>query len=294
MYLSYSGYKTYTACPCHYWHKYIDKTRLDLPDNRVNTLFGTVVGSLFEYFYNEKIWAEKGVEQKLRNRVQTAYLRAIAKETRSGSIKWKPEDEKANYASPEELLEDVRATIPRGLLIIRQHRLLGQSAAAEVKLDQEVQGHTIAGRSDFLMRRISPHHDLILLDGKGSKYRDKYIDSRQLRWYAMLHRLKEKHAPDRLGFVYWRSEPEKSVDWLECSSNELDSLYESVLETIAEIEKGTAQITANPDSRPEVFPARPGEQCRFCPYLTLCPTGQKFQSLKAPKHGGTGVEDVGF
>jgi PD-(D/E)XK nuclease superfamily protein len=163
-----------------------------------------------------------------------------------------------------------------------------------VKLDQTVAGHMIEGRCDFLMRRIGPHHDLVLLDGKGTKWRDKFIDRRQLKWYAMLHRLKEKYAPDRLGFVYWRCEPEDSVDWVEASSNELDELQASVLTSIEEIERAKAQFEKDPSSQPEFFPARPGAPCHFCEYLPLCPAGQKYESLEAPKHGGSGVEDVGF
>ena len=294
MYLSYSGYKTHWACPKSYWYGYISKPKLDVLENRVNSLYGTIVGTLFEQFYNERIWNTKGVEQQLLDRIPVAYEKALAKETRDGVIQWKAQDEKANYASPEELFTDVRETIPRGIRIIRHHRLLGMNATAEVKLDQWVQGHKIAGRCDVLMRRIGPHHDLILLDGKGSKHRDKYVDSRQLKWYAMLHRLMHKHPPDRLGFVFWRFEPEKAIDWVSCSLNELDELQAAVLTTIGDIEKGQAMTVSDLSSLPQAFPAHPGDACRFCAYLQLCNEGQKFASLKPPTHTGTGVEDVGF
>lgn len=294
MYISYTGYKTYLKCPRMYWFMYISKPTLGEPENRVNTLYGTMVGWLFEIFYNERIWNSKGVEQQLQDRVQTAYERAIAKETRDGVIRWKPDDKRANYQSPEALFEDVRATIPRAIRIIRHHRLLGTDAAAEVKLDQWVQGHRLGGRADILMRRIQPHYDRILLDGKGSRHRAKYVDDRQLKWYAMLHRLKHNHMPDRLGFVYWRQEPEKSIDWIACSTNELDELQGSILMAIGEIEAGTMQMDADPAHLPQVFAAHPGSECRFCPYFALCPEGQKFASLTPPRPEGTGVEDVGL
>jgi CRISPR/Cas system-associated exonuclease Cas4 (RecB family) len=294
MYLSYSGYKTYLKCPRMYWYSYVAKPKLVVLENRVNTLYGTMVGRLFEVFYNEHIWNSKGVEQQLQDRVQEAYDRAVKKETRDGVIKWKPEDEKANYASQEALLADVRLAIPRGIRIIRHHRLLGRPSVAEVKLDHGIEGHILGGRADIIMRRIGPHHDLILLDGKGSKWRAKYVDDRQLKWYAMLHRLKHRHMPDRLGFVYWRQEPEKSVDWVDCSLNELDDLQAAVLRTIGEIEAGIRQVKADPSSLPHVFPACPGSECRFCPYFTVCPEGQKFASLTPPTHDGTGVDDVGL
>jgi PD-(D/E)XK nuclease superfamily len=295
MYLSYSGYKTHWACPKSYWYGYISKPKLDVLDNRVNSLYGTVVGTLFEQFYNERIWQTKGVEQQLLDRIPAAYAKALAKETKDGVIGWKTkEDPKPNYASAEELLEDVRETIPRAIRIIRHHRLLGMNATAEVKLDQWVGTHKIAGRCDILMRRIAPHHDLILCDGKGSKWRDKYVDPRQLKWYAMLHRLMHKHMPDRLGFIYWRFEADKSIDWVDCSLNELDELLNSVLITVAEIERGQAMVATDSSSLSQAFPAHPGDACRFCPYFQLCTEGQKFASLTPPTHVGTGVDDVGL
>jgi hypothetical protein len=298
MYLSYTGYKTYTSCPRMYLFRYVQKPKLEVLENRVNSLFGTIIGNIFEAFYNEKLWAGNPgvaiVEKRLLDRVMTSYLKAVAKETRDGVILWKPDDSKANYASMEDLLEDVREAVPRGLRVIRHHRLLDRDALAEVKLDQDHEGHTIGGRCDIRMRRIEPHHDLILLDGKGSKWRDKYVDTRQLKWYAMLHRMKYGHMPDRLGFVFWRFEPDKGLDWVECSLNELDDLLISALTSIREIEDGQAQLAANPSSLPQAFPAHPGDGCRFCAYMPLCPEGTKFNTIKAPEHVGTGVEDVGL
>jgi hypothetical protein len=144
------------------------------------------------------------------------------------------------------------------------------------------------------MRRIGPHHDLVLLDGKGSKYRDKYVDHRQLKWYSMLHRLKFGHAPDRLGFVFWRFEPEKSLDWVESSSNELDELQNSVLIAIREIEAAKMSVHKGEIPADKAFPAQPGKECRFCAYKQLCPEGKRFDELNPPEHVGSGVEDVGL
>jgi hypothetical protein len=294
MYISYSGYKSYSSCPKQYWYRYIGKPVLEEPDNRVNSLFGTITGYLFEVFYNERLWMEKGVEQKLRDRLGVSFDGIIAKEAKTGVIKWKPDDKKANYASPEALVADVLDAIPRGLRIIKHHRLLGTPAAAEVKLDHQVGPHMIGGRADFIMKRIKPHEDTIIIDGKGSKWRDKYVDERQLRWYAMLYRLKHQTAPDRLGFVYWRFEPEESLDWVACSPSDLDALQAEISGALDKLEADKSALASDPASLPRVFPVKTGDSCRFCAYLALCPEGQKFESLTAPKHTGTGVDDVGL
>ena len=303
MYLSYSGFKSYTSCPRMYWHQYIGKTKLVIPENAVNSLYGSIVGNLFETFYSAKLWRETGVEQKLLGLVPSHFLKVVAKETREGggrTIRWKPEDSKANYASPDALLDDVRVTIPRGLSIIRQHRLLGPTQSeAEVKLDHTVDGHTIGGRADFLIKRIAPYLDLVLIDGKGSKWRDKYVDVRQLKWYAMLHRLKHGFMPDKLGFVFWRFEAERAMDWVDFSEAELVELQGAVLSTMQRIEETTAQLATLggsdvPSALRETFPPSPGERCRLCAFRLVCPEGQHFDSVRVPIPDGTGVEDVVF
>ena len=55
-YLSYTGFKTYKTCPLTYWNDYVNNTVLEKPDDRLGSIYGTVVGTLFERFYNEKIW----------------------------------------------------------------------------------------------------------------------------------------------------------------------------------------------------------------------------------------------
>jgi hypothetical protein len=294
MYISYSGYKSYSSCPKQYWYRYIGKPVLEEPDNRVNSLFGTLIGHVFEVFYNERLWTMVGVEQRLRENLAASFDDILAREAKTGVIKWKAEDKKANYVSPEALRDDILETISRGLRIIKHHRLLGTPAAAEVKLDHKVGLHMLGGRADFIMRRIKPHEDTIIIDGKGSKWRDKYVDDRQLRWYAMLYRLKHQAIPDRLGFVYWRFEPEESLDWVACTPSDLDSLQVEVTEALDKLEAGKATLVSNPDSLPQVFPVKPGDSCRFCAYMPLCAEGQKFDGLMAPKHTGTGVEDVGL
>lgn len=293
MYLSYTGFKTFVSCPRRYYHQYVAKTKLATPENKVNSLYGTIVGTLFETFYNERIWKGSGVEQQLQDLVPEHYARAIRKEMRDGAIRWKSEDPKANYANPEVLIEDVRKTIPRGISIIRHHRLLGpEQSDAEVVLDHKMHGYIIGGRADFIIRRIAPHRDLVLIDGKGSKWRGKYVDDRQLRWYAMLHRRKFGFAPDKLGFVFWRFDPDQSLDWVDGSKMLLDELETTAWATIREIEAKTASVS--PDNAFQVFPSKPGGECKLCTYLTLCAEGEHFVSTPVPILGGVGVEDVGF
>jgi CRISPR/Cas system-associated exonuclease Cas4 (RecB family) len=297
MYLSFSGWKKFVTCPRSYWYSYVDKTVLPTPENRVNSVYGSTVGRLFELFYSEQIWKKSNTTDILLGMIDDELDATLKKEERSGMIDWS--DEKANYKSREELVADIRETIPRGLSIIRMHRLVGHDAQAEVKLDTIIDGHMIGGRADFVMTRVAPHNDLVILDGKGSRHRDTFVDDRQLLWYAMLYRLRYRIIPDKIGFVYWRSEPDLSLDWVRLSGSILDEMQTTVLEYTQKIDQGVETLSSGDDEHrklvmAEVFQPQPGTKCRLCAYTAFCAEGQNFMSKahKIPVYSGAGVEDV--
>ena len=301
MYLSYSGHKSYQICPKQYWHRYIGNTVLPKPENGVNSLYGTVVGQIFERFYADKIWLKTGVEQILRDMAPKVLVSCVERELKKRVVQYQDKDHFANYPSQEVLLEDVLNSIPRGIQIIRSHRLLGTDAEAEVNLDTSIAGHRVGGRADFIMTRIKPHGDLVILDGKGSKHRDKYVDAWQLKWYAMLWRERTQSVPAQLGFVYWRSEPEESVDWVPFSTKDLDDLKDTVVQAASNIEDSTTQLKELPPEQhgvllPKLFPESPSRECKLCAYLQLCPAGNAYVDAKLPVAitALLGVEDVGL
>ena len=300
MYISYSGYKLHSKCPLAYWFSYIANVPHP-PDNRVNSLYGSVVGAIFEAFYNDEIW-KKGKEARkaLFDLVEPILDRTIKDETTSseyrpaGIVKWQGKkgdglDPKANYTSREELIADIRDAIPRGILSIQFYRLLGKEAASEVKLNSRVKDHTLGGRADFIIRRIKPHSDRAIIDGKGSKYRDLYVDNDQLRWYAALYSLQNEGAlPDRLAFLYWRFGPPDSLDWIHFSEDEIHEFLETVIKTVDSIDQRQHDIplpklaAVQEANLPPViklaFPPKGATKtddlpCKFCDYVTLCPEG---------------------
>ncbi len=304
MYLSYSGYATYLGCPQAYWHRYINKTPLLKPDNKVNALYGSVVGVLFEHFYNDKIWAERGSEDILLGKVDATLSEVMSREVSKGGVyDWKAP--KLSYRSVEDVVYDIRAAVSRGLATIREHRLIGREAAAEVKLDVDVGGHRMAGRADFVIRRVPPHNDLVLLDGKGSKWRETYVDPKQLHWYATLYEQRYGVVPDKLGFVFWRFEPDNAVDWVPATPEDLVSLRETVLQAMTRIEADKAGLDpvvtglSEQDRRQALmgsFPATPSKECKLCTYLPGCLDGRNFGAKipRAPDSGGVDIEDIGF
>ena len=301
MYLSYSGYHTFRECPRVYFHRYINKSELPEPDNRVNMLYGSAVGVVFERFYNDKIWRQSNTEAALQAIVEPVISEIIAKERSKGGVfDWKAP--KLKIKSLEQLTKEVRVAIPKGLATIRLHRLIGHDAAAEVKLDGKFQGHILGGSADFAMHRVEPYKDKIILDGKGSRYREQYVDAAQLHWYAMLHRAKLGVPPDRLGFVFWRQDSERALDWVPFTPADLDHILIDALAAVREIERCATSWSEAKDTPEEMarlqelFPANPSGQCKLCSYKFACPFGTSMKPTRVQPAdlGGVGVEDVGF
>lgn len=323
MYLSYSGWKMYRSCPRAFMFRYLDKPVLAYPDNKINSLFGTVVGNLFETFYKERLWRADDPVAEMLARAEKALDDAILREREAArddakkigangdvwyeSAIWWAEPKpriKLNYTSREDVLADIQLAIPNGVEIIRHHRLLGRGVGAEVVLDSAFEnGHYLVGRADFIiMRRPMPEDDHVILDGKGSRWRGQYVDFAQLHWYALLQRRRTGQAPHRVGFVYWRSPPAEAMDWEEVTETGLNDLHSRVIRDVEHIEAGQVQVAiaktkATPERRLELiqayFPVYPGPGCRLCSYVPVCKSGQIMTSplQRSPEVSG-GVENT--
>lgn len=299
MYLSYSGFKTFRSCQRSYYYRYLGNVVVDKPPNSVHMLYGDAIGKLFEKFFNCQMWKSSVPELELTNSIRSVVNQVLIQETRKGNVfDWTVPGLKPGCRSVEDVEEAIRKTVSQGVQIIKHHHLVGD-VTTEVVLDVDRKGHRIGGRADFIIRRHSPFDDLLIVDGKGTRYRDKYVDVRQLRWYAMLYRLREKILPDLLGFLYWRCEPEASMDWYKPVVAELDDLLRAVFETIHEIELSVQKIDGGADPN-AVFWATPNSNCTRCNYSSLCSEGAKNLSdnVKAQilqdRNNGVEEGDVSF
>ncbi len=306
MYISYSGYKVYTECAKQYYLRYVTKPDV-APDNRVNMLFGSVVGTIFEQFYAQKVWRSPTVVDDLLAMAEPTLRATMVKEAEVGGVfRWKGQDFRSVYESKAELLTDIRAAIPRGVETIRLHGLVGQ-AAVEVKLNSEVAGQTLGGRADFILQRYGqPPSDVVILDGKGTRHHEKMdakgvnrratsVDVRQLYWYANLFRLKFRRYPTRLGFVFWQADPADAVDWVDVDVKKLQDFQTEVLDALRGIEERSSLKDLK-----VIYPANPApEKCNLCSYLAICEEAQKALVVKSEEKKlrrgiPTGVTDLGL
>lgn len=272
MYLSYSGDSLYRQCPRAYYFQYVGKVPLEKPVNRVHMLYGDAVGKIFEQFYKQKVYLSNSTP-RLMAMVEPTLQRIITNETRKGGVfDWAEKGLKPGTRSLDEVRREVEDTIPRGLTSLRLGGLASNDPWTEVDLTTEQEGHLLAGRADFMMRRAA-QKDLVIVDGKGSRYRGSYTDPRQLRFYAMLHWLRSGTIVDGLGFLYWRFEPGKNIDWTSVTRQELEDLRSATLTNIEAIELAVKAVEAKSATFYEAFAASTGGHCKLCKYASQCPEG---------------------
>jgi hypothetical protein len=319
MYLSYSGWKVYRDCPRSYMFRYITKPLLPLPDNKVGALYGIVVGTLFENFYKQQLWKLADPAGALLESAEALLLETIEREResaakeavkigadpavwREAAVRWKPPpgQKKVDYNSAEAVMVDIRRAIPNGVEIIRQHGFIAPKVGSEVVLDADFGPHRLVGRADFILRRPAPLNDLLITDGKGSRHRERYTDVNQLHWYSMLFRRHTKRLPDKVCFIFWRSEPSDAVLWHSVTQDEVNQLRTDVLADVDAIETGKVRTAVATPARKldvvqEHFPVKPGFGCRLCSFVPVCETGRVMTSKKTDDDSTPlGVEDVGL
>ena len=264
LYLSYSGRYSYLKCPKKYWYNYIKKQ--PRKEDKKHTLFGSTIGKVFEYFYNKNFWMGPNPEQKTIASIESAidavcYHEKIDKDTYSDIF--------------SEIRVEIESLVPEIINNIKKHKLLMPSSKSEVDLTVKCRNDDfnltikVGGRADFIH---SNGNNVWIIDGKGSKYREKYVDSEQLIWYAVQHYLKYHVSPTRLGFFYYKF-PKDPIQWVEYNEQSV----RSNLKLTFEISK---KILNN-----EFIPNPTGE-CHRCDFHGICEEGISYLASRRVKTGG--------
>jgi hypothetical protein len=258
-YLSYSGRKCYLTCPKQYKYKYID--RLEAYYNPENVMFGSVIGKIFELFYVRRLWLSNDVVRETMSIIQ---------QVTDMTAKEKNFDLSAHPRFSRELKEDLEKFVPAGVQIIKKHKLLFPDSRAEVKLNIMHRMHgldfMLGGRADFIHR---DNDRIWILDGKGSKYREQYIDIEQVIWYAVQFYLKFHVAPIRLGFIHWRF-PDDPMQWIMFDADSFRASLDKTYRTIQKI-------------RDREFDPKPSEECSRCSYNDICMEGKQYMAAHPVK-----------
>ena len=265
LYLSYSGRKCYLTCPRQYQHRYVLKTKVER-DPRTS-FFGSIIGKVFQWFYDRSVWTGPNPE--------SASIALLPEAVRTVLL-----EEKFHRSSDPEYVtnveNEVRELIPSAIETIRVHKLLSANSRAELDLTitypSEKHGMTLrlGGRTDFVHYH-SPQ-DVWIVDGKGSRHREKYVDSEQVIWYAIQHYLKYGVAPTRIGFMYWRF-PDDPIQWVEYGSQSIRESLDMTFDVAKKI-------------RLEVFDPKPSSECHRCDYKAMCEDGTRYLAERKVASGG--------
>jgi CRISPR/Cas system-associated exonuclease Cas4 (RecB family) len=218
-------------------------------------MFGSIIGKIFEWFYNNRIWAGPNVLLNVMALIPKAMDRIFQHE------KFDPLSDTWYVDNIKYELEQL---VPHALEVIRKYHLISPNSVAELDLTQLYYSaeHNLTvkfgGKSDFI------HYDrgVSILDGKASKHRELYSDTNQLIWYALLHYLKFRVAPSRIGFIYWRF-PKDALQWVDYDAQSLRKLRNRTLTTVQNILN-------------KKFDPTPSAACKLCSYNQTCQPGIKY------------------
>jgi hypothetical protein len=247
-----------------------------------HAILGISIQWAIERFYNDSLWLVLDPET-LKRRLLELADETFRIELSKKYVDWREVGERMDGREGLEKL--IRDAVMGYMRTLKQHKLLGPYAKAEVELLGYVNKYTpLGGRADVIIRREDT--GITILDGKNSKrYKDPhtkkytltYTDPDQLRWYALLFYLTYQQMVDRLGFVYYRypygtpilddnemdtGEIEQGVDWVTFTKEDLKGLAARAVEAMKGMDRG--KFSPNPSP----------QGCKFCDYEPICPERQ--------------------
>lgn len=249
-----------------------------------HSLMGNVIQVVLENLYNQELWRDGA---NLKDRLKTLLDKEFTLALNKAYIDWSRTD-----CPPQGDLYNICWDGISGYLkTMKQHRLLGPYARAEVELPAMVDKYTpINGRADFIIRRDDV--GVMILDGKNAKTKGKYTDPDQLRWYALCFWLAYGQMPDKLGFVYYRypygkpilnedgtetGEVETGVDWVPFTKDDL----KGIATRAADASKAMTFHKFDPKPDPQT--------CKFCDFETVC---EARKATKRTRNRQTTLEQV--
>jgi hypothetical protein len=261
-YFSYSGYRSYVTCPRKYYFQYVAREPV-LRDPKPS-LFGSIIGKVFEWFYEDRLWADPDPVSAACAKIGRATDSVCRKE---GFVLG------SDPAFAASLKSDLEKFVPAGVETVRSHRLLSENSHAEVDL-------TVTTSKDGTALRLGKRADFIhwmpggswILDGKGSAKRHQYADPDQLVWYALLHYLKYGFSPSRLGFIFWRF-PDDPVQWIDYDASSLRSVHSRAFQVAEKV-------------RLQVFDPVPSTSCKVCDFRSKCDVGTRHVAELRVKSAG--------
>jgi hypothetical protein len=271
-------YSEYNSCPQKYlwnWgHEEIDlgnglgnpKTPTDLLSSH-DSAMGIAIAYAIEKFYNESLWKASTMEE-MKIKLKKIAVDKLKEECENNYINW------AACPSLSEMEVICTEGVYSFLTTLKGNKLLSSNTKSEIILRHLVDDEFyIKGTLDIL---IEKDDNYTILDGKNTKYREKYLKKEQLLYYALLVYLNSSKLVERIGWLYYRfpyiegNPEEKGVKWVDYTLLDLEILMGKVKSTWEGIKNKRF------DPTPSSF------ECRFCPFQTGC-TSRHVPKKRNPK-----------
>ena len=132
------------------------------------------------------------------------------------TLKWCNVDWNSKIAklSKEQLIEEVRDGVKKGIKMVKDHKLITPDCRSEEKLQAKIDGKIpLVGKVDFIIRHVNG--EAWILDGKDTadeKRISKAVDPKQLWVYSYLYNKCYGKFPTKLGFMFWRHDRIDFID----------------------------------------------------------------------------------
>lgn len=263
MRFNFHDYKTFLECPSKYYRK---STSPQVKRNAYFTVAGELVQKFFEMYSNH--WSAANLdmsEARVRERMRPYWDTLLF----HNYVDWQ---DPMSKLSKEDLFNECIHIIMDNL----ENLDLYGDTKSEVKIEVNfASGDTLVSKIDFV--KELDNGSVAIYDGKNSGQVGKYVDDRQLLFYALMYRFKHNTMPSELGFVYYKH---KFLDRITFTEKDIDALWVDVMRVILEIK------------RTQIFPSTPSSKsCKYCDFLDECPEGKKdMESRKRPKKVMTRAE----
>jgi len=261
MKLSYSQYRTFIQCPRLYNYQ-ATKTPPPAKSSEYFTLYGKLIEAFFRKYTN--IYTKQGLildNESIKKILKNLWEYILESSYVDWSEPWVNE-------TSDQIFEDVYNDT---LLNIKKFDFW-KDAKSEIsfevllKKSQDI----LSCRMDFIWKK--PDGTIEILDGKGTSKMDKNVDIEQLLFYALMYLLRNKRLPDKLGFLYYRYQMIKYIDF------DMDAVM-AFKDKLALVKKAIKETT--------IFEPVVGlsKQCKWCAYRFGCDAYSAKKDANAEKKG---------
>lgn len=246
MKISYSSFRMYIDCPRKYkWTQ--DRVDPPEPQSKYFALYGLLIEKFFEHLSNHHYKNNPNLNPKQVRTLIEQQWRYILEDN---YVDW---DEPWCKETSDEILESVVQDALKNMETLDFFKNSKAEVVYETVLKKSKD--IITGRLDFVY--INEENKVEILDGKGTKKMDTNVDTDQLYFYALLYLLRYKRLPHKLGFLYYRYQLVKYIDF------DLQTIMD-FKNKLAVVKKAIKEDTT---WEPKV---KITKQCKWCPYKLIC------------------------